>query len=216
MLELKIGNADDAMDWLTFISSLVGSVAWPIAAFAIAFLFRSQIRKLIDRIKRLSMGDNSVDFGERLDEAEAEAGAVTVIPEAAAPEENALPLPDERTQQLIALSPAAAVLDSWRVIERKTLRMAARISSGVGRSRDGRKMFTFRGAAKILLDGGIVPSNIYALLLDLQQLRNAAAHNEDVSKADAIRFTVLSAELLRFLEWWDDVYSNADGVKAAD
>ncbi len=208
MLELKIGQAEDAMDWLTFLSSIVGSVAWPIAAFAIAFLFRAQIRKLIDRIKRLSMGDNSVDFGERLDEAEAE--AVTVLPSTAAPEQNAFLVPDERTQQLIALSPAAAVLESWRVIERKTLKMAEPVYSGLSRNRDGKRMFTFRGAVKALFDDGMISSSTYALLLDLQQLRNAAAHTEDVSAADAIRFTTLSAEVLRFLDGPDVVPDNPD------
>lgn len=197
MLELKIGKVDGAMDCLTFISSLIESVSWPIAAFAIAFLFRAQIRKLIDRIKKLSMGDHSVDFSEKLDEAEAE--AVTVIPAAAAPESEGLQLPDPRTQQLIALSPAAAVLDSWRVIERKTLKMAEPFYSGTSPNRDGKRVVMFRGAVKSLFENGMISSSTYTLLLDLQQLRNAAAHNEDVSAADAIRFTVLAAEVLRFL-----------------
>jgi hypothetical protein len=34
---------DDPIGWLDFIASLVGSVAWPLAAVVIAALFRSQI-----------------------------------------------------------------------------------------------------------------------------------------------------------------------------
>ncbi|WP_106640107.1 hypothetical protein [Allosphingosinicella vermicomposti] len=201
MLELKIGKPDGAMDWLTFVSSLVGSVAWPIAVFAIALLFRVQIRQLINRIKKLSMGDNSVDFGEKLDEAEAE--VVTVIPEGAAPAPTALPLPNQRTQQLIALSPAAAVLDSWRVIERKTLKMAEPFYTAGSPNRDGKRVITFRGAVKTLFEIGMITSSTYTLLLDLQQLRNAAAHYDDVSRADAIRFTTLAEEVLRFLDGSD-------------
>jgi len=206
MLELKIGKVDDAMDCLTFISSLIESVSWPIAAFAIAFLFRAQIRKLIDRIRKLSVGENSVDFGEKLDEAEAE--AVTVIPAATTPEPKVAPLPDLRTQQLIALAPAAAVLDSWRVIERKTLKMAEPYYSGSSPNRDGKRMLTFRGAVKALFESGVISSSTYTLLLDLQQLRNAAAHDEDVSTADAFRFTALATEVLRFLDGPDVVPDN--------
>lgn len=197
MLELTIGKADDAMDWLTFWSSVIGSIAWPLAAFGIAFLFRSQLRKLLDRIKKLSVGDNSVDFGEKLDEAEAE--AVTAIP-ANAPLPAPLPLPDQRTQQLIALSPSAAVLDSWRLIERKTLQLAEPYYSGGATNRDGKRVATFRGAVKALFDMGMITSGTYSLLHDLQQLRNAAAHNDEVSAADAVRFTTLAAEALLLLD----------------
>lgn len=200
------------MDWLTFISSLVGSVAWPIAAFAIAFLFRAQIRRLINRIKRLSVGDNSVDFSEKLDEVEADAGAGAG---AAAPAANAPLLPDQRTQQLIALSPAAAVLDSWRAVERKTLSLAQSFFSTEATYRDGRPIIAFRQAVKALFKRGMISGNTYALLFDLQQLRNQAAHNEDVSAADAVRFTTLAAEALRFLDGPDVVPDNPETADPA-
>jgi len=194
MLELKVGTTDDGMDALTFVSSVIGSIAWPIAAFAIAFLFRAQIRKLLARIKKLSVGDNSVDFGERLEEAEAVAEAARP---AALPEPEGLGLPDRRTAQLIALSPSAAVLDAWRRIETEVRTMANPLVAGV--TSTTQRPLTFRVAVKYLLEAGQISTSTYTLLHDLQQLRNAAAHGDDVSAADAIRFTIIAKQAHFFL-----------------
>lgn len=197
MLELKLSKADDAMDWLTFISSVVGSIAWPIAAFAIAFLFRSQLRTLLDRIRKLSVGDKSVDFGELLGEAEAD--VVTALP-TAAPEPASLSLPDPRTAQLIALSPSAAVVDAWRAVEKDVRDRAHPLALNYSKTATMRLPLAFRFAARLLLDAGRITSSTFALLLDLQGLRNAAAHGEEISPAEAIRFTTLAKQALFFLE----------------
>lgn len=195
MLELKIESGSGAMDVWTFIASIVESVAWPIAAFAIAFLFRAQLRKLLDRIRKLSLGENSVDFGGKLDQAEADADAA--LPDAQ-PNPLSPGLPDDRTAQLISISPSAAVLDAWRALESKVRTMANPL---VNVATQGRvKPLTFRAGVKYLLDAGQITASTYVLLHDLQQLRNVAAHGDDVSAADAIRFTTLANQAMFFLE----------------
>lgn len=197
MLTLKIVKPDDAMDWMTFVSSLVGSTAWPLAAFGIAFLFRSQIRKLLDRLKRLSLGENSLDFSEKLDEVEAETD--TVVP-VAIPEPPGLGLPDRRTAQLIQLSPSAAVVDAWRSVEQEVRKLAEPWVAQYSTKAHMTYPLPFRAAVKILLDARQITPSTYALLHDLNQLRNSAAHGEEVSAADAIRFTTLAKQAHFFLE----------------
>lgn len=65
MLELKVGKADDAMGWFEFISSMTGSLAWPIAAVVIALIFRSQIISLMQRLRELGFGDAKATFSEQ-------------------------------------------------------------------------------------------------------------------------------------------------------
>lgn len=195
MIELKVESGGGAMDVLTFVASIVGSVAWPIAAFAIAFLFRAQLRKLLDRIRKLSLGENSVDFGGKLDQAEAEADAA--LP-AAQPDPLGSGLPDERTAQLISISPSAAVLDAWRSLETKVRTLANPLATVATQGRP--RPLTFRAGVKYLLDAGQITGSTYVLLHDLQQLRNAAAHGDDVSAADALRFTTLAKQAMLFLE----------------
>lgn len=202
MLTLKIVKPDDAMDWMTFVSSLVGSIAWPVAAFAIAFLFRSQIRKLLDRLRKLSVGDNSMDFSKELEEAEDTAKAIVAESAEALPSApNALPLPDTRTQQLIALAPAMAVMDIWKPLERKIVKLAEPLALSRMKNRDGKTVPGARIGARILLDNGVITSATYSLVRDLNELRNRAAHSEDgVGRADALRFFTLAEELDRILD----------------
>lgn len=189
LINMKIGDAPPEMNWLEFISSVVGSIAWPLATFAIAFLLRDQIRQLIQRIKRLAVGENAVDFSERLDEAEAiSAGAANVTD--ADPE--TLALPGAKMQQLIALSPSAAVLEAWKEIEVRTIKLAEPYHSSAGLNRDGRRPYNVRASANALLKAGLISPETYALVLDLTQLRNAAAHSDDVTASDAVRFVQLA------------------------
>lgn len=68
------------MDWLQFISSLIGSLAWPLAAVTLGFMFRAQVRKLLDKMKSLKApGGIEASFSEDLKAAAAQA----VIVEAA-------------------------------------------------------------------------------------------------------------------------------------
>lgn len=209
MLTFKIVKPDDAMDWLTFISSTLGSLAWPAIVFGIAYLFREQIGRLIDRIKKVSVGDKSVDFAERLDEAEAE--ATTALPPAVAEPAPAAAL-DARTTQLIALSPSAAIVTTWRQIEAEVTKRAVPLISRFGASatnRDGR--VSFRASAKMLLQSGHISASTYALLLDLNEMRNRASHGEEeLTVADATRFTLLAQQVQFFLDGPDVLPDNPD------
>lgn len=185
MLTVKLENADDAMDWLTFISSVVGSLAWPVAAFAIAFIFRKQIALLVDRIRRMSLGDNSIEFSDRLDKVEAEAEASSPDPI-----NSSADFLDERTSKLIALSPAAAILDAWKPIDQRVTQACMALHEHPSPTHIRRAVFSAR--IKTLLEAGQITQSTYAVLTDLQRLRNIAVHADDVSAADAIRFMSLA------------------------
>ncbi|WP_132910288.1 hypothetical protein [Sphingomonas sp. BK235] len=174
-------KAAAAMDWLTFIASIVGSLAWPVAAFGIAFLFRSEIIRLLSRIRRLSVGDNSVDFGEQLAEAEADVPAIA--------EDDGLVALDDRLKQLVVIAPGAAILESWRSLEEQVKRRSAAIF-GENDGSYGRYSFGYR-AHRMFKEGLISPAT-YRLLFDLRSLRRSAANTGEVTTDDAVRFLSLA------------------------
>ena len=45
-----------AVDWLSFVASLVGSLGWPLAVVALALIFRVELGELIGRISRAKAG----------------------------------------------------------------------------------------------------------------------------------------------------------------
>ena len=54
MLELKIGSTDEGMGWMEFVSSIVGSLAWPVAAVIVAAIFHRQIAGLLAKVRKLN------------------------------------------------------------------------------------------------------------------------------------------------------------------
>ncbi len=180
------------MGWLEWTASVIGSVAWPIAAVVIAAFFRSQIAGLLEKIRRLSWGDASVDFAEKLDEIEsasreidAGAGAQLTIPPA---------IPDERFTKLLEISPSAAIMDAWGPIETKLRSMSADIQSSA-------QSYAPRQMMLMLLKRGIISPELHEILRDLSNLRNAAVHQREVTVTDAIRFRDFSLKAIAELDF---------------
>lgn len=197
MIELKVGKADDAMDVLTFISSLVGSISWPIATFTIAFVFRVEIRHLLNRLKKLTWGERSVDFGELLAEAEKSATDVFSF---GAPEPAGANPADTQSSQPISPSPAAAIDSAWRHLEtevkERALPLAPKYSSSANYTTG---TLAFPEAIKILFLAGEITPALHRNLYDLYELQRSVAHGSDIKDSDAIRFRLLANQALYLL-----------------
>jgi hypothetical protein len=188
MLELKIVGGQDGLGWLDFIASIISSAAWPIAAVVITLTFRNQISQLLNKIRRLSWGGTSVELTEQLDKVEI---ASQTIPDLS--NEPAPPLPNDRFQQLLEISPSAAILDSWRNVEQMLNQIAS------SRAYDER---TFRSPSRIasgLCKDGDISGSVYEMIRDLQGIRNVAAHQREVSRTDAYRFNELAGKVTKAL-----------------
>ena len=182
------------MDWLQWSSSIVGSIAWPIAAVVIACIFRAQIAGLLAKIRKLSWGDKVVDFADTLDKIESV--SQDVIPPDVGVDAPS-PLPDMRFQQLLSISPSAAILDAWRPIELRLRDIASKYEAfAVSYPR----ALTTGHVIEKLYKGNIISSGVYETLRDLQRLRNAAAHEAEVTATDAIRFQAFADKVMRALE----------------
>jgi len=143
--------------------TLAQAVAWPLALLVVALLFRAQIVALAHRLDELRWGDKSARFTRRLDRIERAGGPV-------AEADSALALSGDHARflQLLELSPAAAVLDSWARVEQARTRLAR------------------RGRADAL------NRRTRAALADLAMLREQAAHGHPVTIPDALRFRTLA------------------------
>ena len=70
------------MDWLQFIASVIGSLAWPAAAVILGFMFREQVRKLLDKMKSLKApGGIEAAFEQEAKELNVQATVQTATPE---------------------------------------------------------------------------------------------------------------------------------------
>jgi Domain of unknown function (DUF4145) len=177
-------EAASGMGWLEFTASIVGSIAWPIAAVVIAMLFRRQIKALLDKVKSLSWGDAKADFSDRLEEAEV--AAEESLPQVTSDETRSGP---SQFEQLLDVYPAAAILESWSHVELAIMERHA----ALGHPYDSRQGVV--GAIVRLVRNGAIDQATADSLQELRALRNTAAHSArdgDITVSQAIRFQELA------------------------
>lgn len=169
--------------WLDFISSIVASLAWPVAVVIIAFAFRTKLSDLLSKVQKISWGEASIDLAEKLEDAEA---ASKEIAEEIVATEPAVP--DDRFSKLVEISPSAAILDSWQRIERLLNEHFVDEFMSGGRPISANSVF------RKLHHNGRINSSTFNLLRELQQVRNIAVHEGErgVSPTDAFRFYNMS------------------------
>lgn len=157
------------MDWLTLVSEVIKSLAWPVTTFAIFLIVRLPLVALIPHTQEVRFRDFVWKIGRTLDQAEDRADRAglpdaAVTPTAIAAETEAL------AADLIAVSPRAAVLEAWTRLE-----AAIRRSIGLTTTYRPAKMLT-----QILREKQLLGQDAIATIEDLRALRNQVAHNPQV------------------------------------
>ena len=161
------------MDWKTFISQIISSVAWPLVVVFLIYQLKDRLAELLPRLKRLKHKDTELEFTEKLNE--------LVIESEASKEETEviekIPEIDEQFNFLIKLSdisPRSAVIESYRVLENAAAKAAAKAYPEL----EDRKIFNPSQMQKMLEGKVLSKINVYHFN-ELRKLRNQAAHMED-------------------------------------
>lgn len=215
VIHLTVGGAEKAMDCYQFIASLVGSLAWPIAAVMIALLFRSQITALLVRVKEFGWGDKKVTFNEEVKKLEEELDAVDAAPErpsvtsgdtGMAFDQMPRSLSDRQQlesarqlldlMELVAVAPDGAVTESWKLVSNDVERIAKKHGLGETKPYLGRTFDT----AKKLKGKGVFTTQMMTILAQLRKVRNAAAHGRAVDAEGALRYIALVQRFLKLIE----------------
>lgn len=184
MISLTVGPADAATDWLGWTASIVGALAWPLAALVIALIFRRPLLTLLARLDELSWGDKSARFAQRLDRLESEANPPPLEPDGP---EIALSGDHARFLKLLDLSPGAAVLNSWSGVEEALQTLALEHAVATPDASE---------AGRTLQRRGVLPARTIGMIEEMRALRNAAAHAQAISVSDALRFRNLAKGVL--------------------
>lgn len=181
------------MDWLAFLASIIGSLAWPTAVVSIALIFRRAILKLLPDVSELEYGKFKVKFQKELAEVKEQADLAALPP---APPRHALPKATkaptgERNAaadfvQLALASPRAAVLESWMQVEQE-----------LGRLTQGAGIITRAGTVgklSTLEQRGLLTAELSRVIENLRSLRNEAAHYPQFAPgvAEAIEYAQLA------------------------
>lgn len=182
------------MDWLTFISKLVGDLAWPLVLGIVVFRLRRPIEDAIRLVSKVKVSGVEVEFNKKLEAAKEEAES---LPKPAILIEDKSRSTDDHIARLAQVSPRAAVLEAWRFVEVAALECAKRL---YGDTKFRNKTMTF-AAIGLLERYENFPENVAALMKRLRSLRNEAAHASEfaLTTESALDYTRLASQLVENL-----------------
>jgi len=178
------------MDWLTFISSIISSTAWPLALVVAVVLLRKELVGAISRIQSIKHKETQIEFSNRIQEVSRE--AESSLPGMVTPETKEF----SRRIELAEFSPRGAILESWLDVEAALEDLGARY--GIPASE-------MKGANIHMLqlklgDYNTLGKGAFGLLQLLRETRNEAVHLTDKEvEADAAKEYVSMANRMVML-----------------
>lgn len=194
------------MDWLTFISKVVDSVAWPIAVVSILVVFKSPFSKVFLGLTNLKYKDLSMDFKRNLIELEeatkddSEPEEVSDLSEQDIPEANNLRLKarskQEEIEQVAIISPQAAIPLAWSMVEDSLLKavMSLAISADYPPRNSPLKNI------ELLRKHAPIDDETFNALNKMRMMRNEAAHgkydNGSISTNEALEYASLARKMV--------------------
>jgi hypothetical protein len=177
------------MDWLTFISSIIGALAWPAGACVVALIFKGQIRDLLQKLSGLSFAGVEARFGESVEQIREDVKSVEDDPDY---EDRPV---EAKLVELVESHPHLAVLEGWKTLER------AIISVSTKRLGMDRKL-PVQSHIEALSRSDILPRAMISAITNIHEVRNKAAHEVEagVSRGSAYLLLDMIADLTAYLE----------------
>lgn len=147
---------------------------------------------MLPLLRRLRYGELEAEFAEDLKQAEEAVKALPPETRAAAFEGATL----SHLEELAALSPRAAVVESWRQLDEAARGVVERLHLA-----EAPDKLSARDYPVLLASRGILDSELFDVFHRLRTLRHKAAHGSDVevTRDDALEYVSLVEALLRRL-----------------
>jgi hypothetical protein len=167
---------------MEYLVEIIKSLAWPIAAVWLGYIFKGEIRKLLGRVSSLKYKDMEASFEKELADAEIKASKLT---QPSLQESTEALSQTDQLLRIAEVSPRAAIVEAWTLIETAALKNG--LTSGSAMQRTNPKMIV-----NYLANIGRFSNESLELIEQLRKLRNRASHMPD--------FTISQSEAERYLD----------------
>lgn len=163
------------MDWLTFISKLAETVAWPFVVIVVFLNLKDNIQELFPILRKLKYKDFEAEFGEGVREVSEK---LPPDDKQKTAESTGEPSPlREQLHRLSETAPRAAVLESWLQVEHAAQRLVSR----AGITDRSLRMVGPSTMRNYLEKTGAISEQQLESFNKLRSLRNKVAHLVEVS-----------------------------------
>ncbi|MFH1068011.1 MAG: hypothetical protein V1794_00185 [Candidatus Glassbacteria bacterium] len=179
---------------MDYFIKILDVIIWPSTVIFFLLFFRREFSKIISRLSTLRYRDFEASFNTELKEAEQK--AVKYLPERKEVErpetlKEKYSSEYEQLKRIADVSPRAAIIEAWRRIEVAAVEIAK--SAGI-EIQKGNPVFNI---VRELTKNQIFSEGAYSLYDKLRQLRNKAAHADEIAleSVDTDRYIDLALEL---------------------
>jgi hypothetical protein len=171
---------------------ILRTIIWPLAIVWVSYIFRNELRGLLNRLSLFKYKDLEAKFEKELLEVEKEAKEAEKLLDRSLP--HIADNEQEKIEQLLriaGISPRAAIMEAWREVECALNDVAKqegiRVKGLVGNSLSADKLAQIRG----------IPRENTDIYTRLKYLRNQAAHVPDyvIEEREARRYVQLAIHL---------------------
>lgn len=163
------------MDWLTFISKFIESMAWPVAVVLLGLIFRKEVAEMLPFLRKVKAGPLEAEFEAATEQLLASTAELTVterkpgIPLI----ENMSSLKDTASMHLAARSePTATIIEGWSKLDGELHQLGRQ--TGVNQD----PLISQTKLYREIMDSEVLPKEIRSLVQDLRYLRNQVAHSK--------------------------------------
>lgn len=193
------------MNWYSFISSVIDSLAWPVASVVIVVMIKKPLSTLLPMLRNVKYKDLELDFGKELKKAEDK--AKQTLPAESKPkftekkprERNSVQIIKE-AERLFEEFPASAVAVAWSAVEVELMEAISRTASPP----DYPPFLSALRNAMYLKEAEYLSNDKIDLIKRMTNLRNIAVHGYKgmgpVSVDNAREFIALTEWLVRDLK----------------
>lgn len=177
------------MDWLTFSSSIVGSVIWPVSIVFLVYLLREPISTLITLLKRFKYKDIEFEFGEDIRELKERLTPLAI--------EKKISIDLNIWRKLAVTSPRVCISQAYRELEDAGVSAVQRRHPNLS-IKDLRK---WSRVLEVLLEDSVIDKEKFYILRELRMLRNQAKRSEDTELTinDAIGYAEAALSTASYL-----------------
>ena len=161
------------MDWLTFTSKAIDSLAWPVAAIVLGLVFRRKLLDVISTLRKLKAGPVEAEF--ELATRQVLAGAADASSKKAA--SDVLQATSNESVESAAAKlltaraePTAAIIEGWSRLDGELHKLGRQTGTVVDPLQSQAKIY------QEIMDADVLPTETKRLVQELRDLRNKVAH----------------------------------------
>ena len=174
-------NDNNIIQYFEIIERLIGHLAWPIVVLIIFLYFKSDLIKIIRRIKSAEIKDFKFELEEKLEDVKKEAinNSVTMFYPIDAINRQFNPT-DDKTKE-------TQILDAWKKIEHRLFELDERNNAK-----------NVNDTLNYLVKTKKIQKYLAKMILDLRELRNIVVHNQNpyISEEDFQNWMSISKSVI--------------------